>query len=152
DLGLYFGLTVVQNDEADAQLAAEAGTVAEKLKVTDGRVVYAGGDLPDQTPEGVAIDIAVVGRNGVVAATPSRPLGPTVLAHLAAPVMQTGRPIWVDLREDQGATRRVYATPVPGGRGQDLVLLISTSLGEFQATVARTMALIAGLSLLVLVS
>src|SRR5207302_1342404 len=104
------------------------------------------------TPEGVAIDIAVVGPKGVVAGTPSRPLGAAVLGHLAEPVRQTGRPIWVDLRADGGGTRRVYARPVTTVPGQDLVLLVSTSLGEFQATVTRTMALIAGVSVLVLAS
>ena len=47
------------------------------------------------------------------------------------------RTVRIDLTR---GTWRVYATPVPGGRGQDLVLLISTSLGEFQATVALARA------------
>lgn len=151
DVGVFFALTVVQNDEANAQLTAEAAAVESRLAVVDGRVDYPGKSLPHETPEGVAVDIALVGPHGTLATTPGATLSNSVLG-LAQPVIQTRSPIFVDISDQGGGTRRVYVVPVTRFPGQELVLVVSASLDEFQAAVARTMALIAGLSSLVLVS
>lgn len=151
DVGVFFALTVVQNNEANAQLTAEAAAAESRLAVVDGRVGYPGKSLPDETPSGVAVDVALIGREGTLATTTGATLTKPV-AGLAAPVLQTRQPIWVDIGDQAGGTVRVYVTPVTRFPDQDLVMVVWASLDEFQAAITRTMALIAALSTLVLVA
>jgi two-component system OmpR family sensor kinase len=152
NVGLYYALTVVENDDADAQLAAVAATVSGQVKEVDGGVTYAGGDLPHETAKGVAVDVAVVGRNGILATTTDTTLPRTVLGHLAEPTLQTGRQIWVDVMDSGGATRRAYVAPVEQTSGQDLAVVVSASLDEFQAAVMRGAVVAGGLSFLIVIA
>jgi signal transduction histidine kinase len=150
DSATYFAFTYAQNNELDTQLRAEAVAVGAQLSVTDGKVAYAGGDLPHETQGGSAVDIAVLDQNGVVTSTPGQPLAPAALASLANAVWQSGRASsLIDVVDSNGEARRAYAIPVasPG-----LVLVASTPTSQFSDSVARAMVLVFGLSVGALVA
>jgi signal transduction histidine kinase len=149
DVGTYFALAFVQSNEADAQLRAQADRVASQLNVVDGRVTYAGGNLPPETPNGIAVDLAVVGSSGVLAATPGQPFSAGTLEDLARPVLRSGQTIWLDTTIP-GDPNRVYVTPLRSVPGQNMVLVAATSLAEFQGSTGRAMTLVVILSALVL--
>ena len=70
DTAIYLAFSYAQNNELDTELRAEAVAMAAQLSVADGKVTYAGGDLPHETPGGSAIDMAVLDAGGVVTSTP----------------------------------------------------------------------------------
>jgi len=151
DTAIYLAFTYAQNNELDTQLRAEAVAVAAQLSVADGKVTYAGGDLPHETPGGSALDMAVFDENGVVTSTPGQPLAAATLETLVNAVRRTGRagsPI--DVVDSQGEARRAYAIPVLSTPG--LVLVASTPTGQFSGSVARAMVLVVALSLGALVA
>jgi signal transduction histidine kinase len=149
DVGTYFALTFVQSSEADNQLRQQAARVASGLKVTGSGVTYGGGGLPQETPDGIAVDVAVVGSGGMLAATAAQPFSAATVEDLARPALRGGQPIWLETTS-AGEARRVYVMPLTSGPGQDLVLVASTSLAEFRAATTRAMALVVMLSVLIL--
>jgi signal transduction histidine kinase len=149
DVGTYFALTFVQGKEADAQLRDQAARVASRLQVGDGRITYAGGGLPQETPDGIAVDLAVVGSGGVLVTTSGQPFSVTTLEDLGRPALRSRQAVWLETAS-AGEVRRVYVTPLTLGPGEDLVLVASTSLAEFRASAGRAMALVVALSVLVL--
>ena len=148
DVGSYFALTFVQSREADNQLRDQAARVASGLQLVDGHMTYAGGSLPQETPEGVAVDLAVVGNGGVVAATPSQPFASSTLEDLGRPALRSRQVIWVETTSG-GEVRRVYVAPLPQRLGPDLVLVASTSLVEFRGSATRALVLVVIVSVLV---
>jgi signal transduction histidine kinase len=149
DVGTYFALTFVQSNEADAQLRAQVGRVASRLEVTQGRATFTGNALPQETPDGIAVDLAVVGPGGVLAATAAQPFSTGTLEDLARPALRSGQPIWLETTA-AGEARRVYVTPLKPSPNQSVVLVASTSLAEFRASTVRAMTLVAALSVLIL--
>jgi len=151
DTAIYLAFTYAQNNELDAQLRAEAVAVAGQLSVADGKVTYAGGDLPHETPGGSAIDMAVLDENGVVTSTPGQPLAPATLDNLVSTVRRTGHAGSAsDVVDSRGEARRAYATPVLSSPG--LVLVASTPTGQISGSVARAMFLVVALSVGALVA
>jgi two-component system, OmpR family, heavy metal sensor histidine kinase CusS len=149
DVGTYFALGFVQSTEADNQLRAQAMRVASGLQLTDGRITYGGDGLPQETPDGIAVDLAVVGTDGVLATTPSQPFSQSTVEDLGRPALRSRQVIWVETTS-AGEPRRVYVTPLPGKLGQDLVLVASTSLAEVRGSIARAMVLVVIVSVLLL--
>jgi signal transduction histidine kinase len=149
DVGTYFALTFLQSKEADNQLRDQATRVSSRLQIVDGRVVYAGGGLPQETPDGIAVDLAVVGVGGVLAETAGQPFTSDTLEDLGRPALRSRQEIWLETTS-AGEARRVYVTPLNGGLSQDLVLVASTSLAEFRGSATRATALVVILSVLVL--
>ena len=146
DVAIYLAYTFAQNNELDVQLHAEVVAVAAQLSVVDGQVTYAGGDLPHETPGGVAVDIAVVDEKGVVTSTPGQPLRSGTLESLATAVRRTGRAVSSSgIIDSQGKVRRAYAMPVLSTPG--MVLVASTPTGQIGGSVARAMVLVGVLSL-----
>jgi HAMP domain-containing protein len=113
--------------------------------------MFQGRQLPQETAAGLDVDIAVVGSSGLVAETPNDPLSPSTLSGLARAVSQSGRSVWVDLYDNNRVHRRIYAAPVTLSDGGPLVLIASTPLSPSESSVNREIALIAVLSLLLLV-
>jgi len=151
DTAIYLAFTYAQNNEIDAQLRAEGAAVAAQLRVVDGKVMYAGGDLPHETPGGSAIDMAVLDENGVATSTPGQPLAPGTLQNLVNAVRRTGHAgTPSNVVDSNGEARRAYATPVLSSPG--LVLVASTPTGQFSDSVARAMVLVVALSLGALVA
>jgi signal transduction histidine kinase len=141
DVGAYFALSFVQSQEVDNQLRGQAQRVASGLQLLDGRLTYAGGGLPEETPDGVGIDLAVVGEQGVVAATANQPFSNGSLEDLGRPALRSGHVISLETSSG-GEPRRVYVEPLPERLGQRLVLVASTSLAEFQGSTTRALVLV----------
>lgn len=151
DTAIYLAFTYAESNELDTQLRAEAVAVAAQLNIVDGKVTYAGGELPHETPGGSAIDMAVLDENRAVTATPGQPLAQTTLENLVNAVRRTGRAGWpTDVVDSQGEARRAFATPVLSSPG--LVLVASMPTGQFSGAVARVMVLVVGLSVGALVA
>lgn len=148
DIGAYFALSFVQSQEVDHQLRVQSERIGDGLGFVDGRVVYSGDGLPNETPDGVAVDLAVIGDSGVLAATPNQPFATATLEDLSRPALREGHVITLDTRTG-GETRRVYVTPLPDRAGQRLVLVASTSMTESQNATTRTMVLLVLGSILV---
>jgi len=146
DLAIYLAYTFAQNNELDVQLRAEVVTVAAPLSVENGQVTYAGGDLPHETPTGVAVDMAVVDENGVVTSAPGQPLLSGTLESLASAVRSTGHAVSsTGIVDSQGDVRHAYAMPVLATPG--LVLVATTPTGQVGRSVAGAMLLVGALSL-----
>jgi signal transduction histidine kinase len=149
DLGTYFALSFVQSTGADSQLRAQASRVASNLKLVDGKVTYRGDGLPQETPDGVAVDLAIVSPAGVLTATAGQPFSAATLEDLARPALRSGQEIWLETSSGS-ETDRVYVAPLRSGPAQNLVLVAATSLSEFRASTGRAMVLVVILSALVL--
>lgn len=150
DVGVNVALTFTQQRNSDQVLLRQADTVASGLQPGQGSLTYRGGSLPEVTTSGIAVNVSVVGTDGPVAQSPSQPLTALTLGELAAPVIRTGRPIWVDLTDSHGIHRRVYARPVEIG-GTRAALVASRSVGELQDTLLATSLLVTAASLTALV-
>jgi len=151
DAAIYLAFTYAQNQELDAELRAEAVAVAAQLRFIDGKVTYAGGDLPHETPGGSAIDMAVLDESGVLTSTPDQPLNAATLENLVSVVRRNGRAGAVsDVMDSAGENRRAYATPVLSAPG--LVLVASTPTTQIMGSAARATVLMLALSVGALVA
>lgn len=112
DGGLYSLAVISTANASDAALKREADLLASGLRMTDTGATYLGGDLPTQADDGLATDVSVVGDNGLITTTIENPLRQVTLEALAAPVLRTHRPIWVDIADARHIQRRLYAVPV----------------------------------------
>jgi two-component system OmpR family sensor kinase len=147
DLALASALVFAESGSVDSQLRDLAAQVNAHVRVSEGKVTYEGGALPHETREGSGIDVALIRRGGVLLSTPNEPFASATLAGFADRVTASGRPILADTTDDQGARRRLYASPVPGAAGQGVVVVASTPLAEMRSSLVRSVALIVLLSL-----
>jgi Histidine kinase-, DNA gyrase B-, and HSP90-like ATPase len=98
DLGTYFTLTFIQTKEADSQLNDQTARVVPRLQFANGGAGYAGGALPEESPDGIAIDLAVVGPGGVLATTSGQPFTSSILEDMARPAQRGGEALWLETR------------------------------------------------------
>ncbi len=145
-LGLNYALTYTQLRSSDQVLKVQADSVAAGLQPMGERLTYRGGSIPEETTSGIAVDIAIVRTDGVLAQSPAEPLTTLTLTELGAPVIRTGRPLWVDLTDSHGVRRRVLAQPVDL-QGTRAALIASRSVGELQDTLFATTLYLAAASL-----
>lgn len=145
DIAIFLAFTYAQNNELDAELRAEALAVAAQVTVDNSHVSYVGGDLPHETPAGLAVDIAVVGEDRVLASTPDQPLSSTLLQRIASGARGSGRVApSTEIVDVDGEIRRAFATPIPSAPG--VILVASTPTMQIGASVARAMVLVVLLS------
>lgn len=149
DVGTYFLLTYTASQVVDKQLEDQAQGVASRLRLVDGRISYGGGALPEETPEGFAVDLAVVGNNGVLVTTPNPPFTVNTLEDLAQPALRSGHVVRLETAIG-GEARRVYVKPLSPQLGQELVLVAATSLVEPRSSAAQSLAIAVGVSVLLL--
>lgn len=110
--GLYSFAVISTANASDAALKRQGDLIASGLRVTAQGATYLGGVLPTQADDGLATDVSVIGDQGLITTTPNNPLHTGTLEALAAPVLRTGRPIWVDIADANHVPRRVYAIQV----------------------------------------
>ena len=110
--GLYSYAVISTANASDAALKRQGDLIASGLRVTAQGATYLGGALPTQADDGLATDVSVIGDQGLITTTPNNPLHTGTLEALAAPVLRTGRPIWVDIADANHVPRRVYAIQV----------------------------------------
>lgn len=146
DGGLYSVAVISGANASDAALKRQADLISSGLQLTGQSATYKGGDLPTQADDGLATDVAVVGRLGLITDTVDMPLRSTTLQELAAPVLRTGRPIWVDIADANHVQRRVYMTLV---RAVDppVALIVERSVELQNSSLEWTRLLLATLSI-----
>ena len=145
--GLYAFAVISTANASDAALKRQANLISSGLSVTPQGVTYSGGDLPTQADDGVATDVSVIGEHGLITSTPDNPLRMGTLEDLAAPVLRTGRSIWVDIADSQHIQRRLYATPV-GSVSPRVALIVERSVESENASLGWFRWLLASVSIL----
>jgi len=146
DGGLYSVAVISGASASDATLKQQADLISSGLRLTSQGATYLGGDLPTEAGDGLATDVAVVGTFGLITDTVDMPLRPVTLEALAAPVLKTGRSIWVDIADATHVQRRVYITLV---RTVDppVALIVERSIELQNSSLGWTRLLLATLSI-----
>jgi len=149
DIGLYFALATAQASTNDAVLRTQASTIVAGIEDVNGQIRFGGGDLPTETQQGVAVDVAIVNRNGSIIQTPAQVFSASTLTQLAAQALKTQSPLLVDAGDRSGVARRVFAETLQSQGAPDGVLIVSRSIAESTATLGRTVFFLAVFSILI---
>jgi heavy metal sensor kinase len=91
-----------------------------------------------------------VSPSGIVTQTTAKPLATSVLTGLASQADRSGAPVWADVTDVRGSPRRVYTVPLSVAGQRVAALVVSRSVSEQQANLARTVLLIVPFSAAVL--
>jgi len=147
DAGLYSVALISSANASDAALKRQSDLIGSGLRLTGQGATYLGGELPIQADDGLATDVAVVGASGLITSTVGMPLRSATLEALAAPVLKTGRAIWVDIADANHVQRRVYMTLV---RTVDphVALIVERSVASQNSSLGWTRLLLVTLSIL----
>jgi signal transduction histidine kinase len=149
DIVLSLALVVIESRSLEVKLRDQVVSVAGGLRLVDDHIVYERGDLPDETSDGTAIDLAVTGSRGLLLTTRDEPIDPASLMRVAHRVGVTRRPALIDIAGQDGDARRLYAAPVRVG-GDREVVIGSTPLAPMYASQTWSISLIAVLSAAIL--
>jgi signal transduction histidine kinase len=144
--GLYSFAVISTANASDAALKRQANLISSGLSVTSVGATYSGGDLPTQADDGVATDVSVIGEYGLITTTPDNPLRASTLEALAAPVLRTGRSIWVDIADSRHIQRRLYAIQVRSASSR-VVLIVERSVESQNASLGWFRWLLASVSI-----
>ena len=147
DAGLYSVALISSANASDAALKRQSDLIGSGLRLTGQGATYLGGELPIQADDGLATDVAVVGASGLITSTVGMPLRSATLEALAAPVLKTGRAIWVDIADANHVQRRVYMTLV---RTVDphVALIVERSVASQNSSLGWTRLFLVTLSIL----
>lgn len=145
--GLYSFAVISTANASDGALKRQANLISSGLSLTPKGAAYLGGDLPTQADDGTATDVSVIGDAGLITSTPDNPLRQGTLEALAAPVLRTGRPIWVDTFDSQHTQRRLYAVQVRSV-SPAVVLIVERSVESQNASLEWIRWLLASVSIL----
>jgi heavy metal sensor kinase len=140
--GLVLALTNAEQTEVDQVLRSQAAVIVAGIEDANGTVRF-GGDLPTETPAGIAVAAAIVAPDGSITKTTTQSLSPSTLATLAETVRQHHSGLWRSLRDSHGVPWRVYAEPLPGTQGTGSVLVVNRSVTELQAGLDQTFLFLA---------
>jgi heavy metal sensor kinase len=152
DVALYFIVLQVEQNAADNLLRAQASTIAAGIEDVNGQVTFGGGDLPNETQQGVPVEAAIVSVGGPPKLqTPTQSIRPDDLARIVAAARQAGAPVLSDVTDAHGAARRVFAEPLLTAQSNP-VLVVSRSMGEVLASMATVKLLLVLLTALVVVT
>lgn len=149
DIVLSLALVVIQSRSLEVKLRDEVVSIAGGLRLVGDHIVYDRGDLPDETPDGTAIDLAVTGPRGMLLSTRDQPIDAESLMRVARQVAATRRPLLFDTTGQGGDARRLYAAPVRVG-GEREVVVGSTPLAPMYASQTWSISLIVVLSAAIL--
>jgi heavy metal sensor kinase len=152
DFALYFIVLQVEQKAADDLLRAQASTIAAGIEDINGQVTFGGGDLPNETHQGVPVEAAIVSVSGPTQLqTPTQSIRPQDLSRIVAAARRTGAPVLFDVTDVHGAARRVLAEPLVTGQSNP-VLVVSRSMGEVLASMATVKLLLVLLTALVVLT
>ena len=133
DVAIYVSFSVVATSGADSSLTGQAAALGSGLEESRHQVTFAGGEVPNETSGGVAVDVAVVSGQGIIYRSPQETLSGSLLHSIAAQV-RSGRPGFWSVEGPARVPWRVYAEPLPGGQGSGDVLVVSRSVAELAST------------------
>src|ERR1700730_4582942 len=134
DIVLYFALSRAETSGAADVLISQAATIASGIEDVNGQLSFGGGDRPTETPQGVAVEVAIVAPDGSISQTPGQALSPSTLSSIAATARNTTNPAPpFSVRDSRGVPRLVYAESLQTSLGSKAVLIVRRSVGEPQA-------------------
>jgi len=147
-------VTIPAQQESDALLYEQWNKVSSGIQLqADGSVAYSQGALPETAGDAqIPIEAVVLTKDGVVARTDARILPDSFLSKSAASVLAGQGGAIVDWHDWNGAPRRVYYEQLALGDQPNqvqVVVVVSRSTAELQATTRRLLLLLAGGSVLV---
>lgn len=142
-------VTAFQWQETDAVLVAQAQLLVSSAQDSNGQISFDPTDLPAETPNGIAVDAALVSGNTVISQTRNQPLSNAELLSLAHKAIATGAPVSADVVDTRRVPRRAYAVPVAGANGE--VLVVSRSVIELLGFQGRTLASLLAVSIVLLI-
>ncbi len=143
----YTSLALSLDAAADESLVEQAGLIDPGLLQEGGKVIYTRGELPGETPNGVAVSAAVVTPGGILAETQRQPIDSSTVVAVARQAVQANGPVWLSLQDANGVPRRVYAEPLPDLAPLRAALVLSRSLRELQDELTRVLIGLAVLGL-----
>src|SRR5579884_174362 len=143
----YTSLALSLDAAADESLVEQAGLIDPGLLQEGGKVIYNRGELPGETPNGVAVSAAVVTPGGILAETQRQPIDSSTVVAVARQAVQANGPVWLSLQDANGVPRRVYAEPLPDLAPLRAALVLSRSLRELQDELTRVLIGLAVLGL-----
>lgn len=153
DIVLYFALSRAETSGAADVLISQAATIASGIEDVNGQLSFGGGDLPTETQQGVAVEVAIVAPDGSVTQTPGQALSRSTLSSIAATARNTTNPPPpFSVRDSRGVPRLVYAESLQTSQGSKAVLIVSRSVGELQSALNQTILFLSVLSLLVVLA
>jgi len=153
DIVLYFALSRAETSGAADVLISQAATIASGVEDVNGQVSFGGGDLPTETQQGVAVEVAIVAPDGSVSQTPGQALSASTLKSIAATARNTTNPAPpFSVRDSRGVPRLVYAESLQTSLGSKAVLIVSRSVGELQSALNQTILFLSVLSVLVVLA
>jgi len=151
NIGVYLAIAYTANAGIDRQLRSQAQSVSAQVKVVDGRPTYTPGDLPDETSRGLLVDMALLDSDAVLQQTEDQPLGGPLLHSLAIPALRTGQPSLIDFYDARHVHRHAYVVPLTTLPNRSAAVVASSPLTDVESSVMRTAALVALLSVALLV-
>ncbi|MDQ6710633.1 MAG: ATP-binding protein [Candidatus Dormibacteraeota bacterium] len=137
DVALYLALATFERNSVDEVLRSQASTISSAIEDINGQIRFGGGDLPTENQQGIAVDAAIVNRNGSIIQTPAQAFSTTTLQRLAAPAFGSSAPTLVNGTDHGGSPRRMFVQSLKGTVGADAVLVVSRSLVELNANLNR---------------
>lgn len=137
---LIASLAYAQRSDVDAGLAAQAAVVISGIEDLNGSITLPTSEETDTVFGAVSIESAIVGTQGVLSQTTGQPIAALTLTSLAQAARRVGR-TWEDVVDVHGAARRALAEPLSGDPAAP-VLVISRPVGELDAALRRTAALL----------
>jgi two-component system OmpR family sensor kinase len=153
DIALYLALSRAETGAAADVLISQAATIVSGVEDVNGQVSFGGGDLPTETQQGVAVEVAIVAPDGSVTQTPGQALSASTLSSIAATARTATNPAPpFSVRDSRGVPRLVYAESLQTSQGSKAVLIVSRSIGELQSALNQTILFLALLSALVILA
>ncbi|MDQ6945062.1 MAG: ATP-binding protein [Actinomycetota bacterium] len=137
---VLFTVAATTGGDSDRVLVNQARALSSSVDDFNGRVTI---DLQGQSAEtlgGVAVDAALVSRNGIDSQTGAQPMKESVLRGIADRA-RAGHAVWADVVDTHGVARRVYAERLDSQGSA--VIVVSRSVEEMQNSLARTLLVLA---------
>jgi len=147
--GFWLAFQQAEYAAVDSSLSAQAQALVAGLDQSGGRITFQGTDtLPGETSEGIAIAAVLLRSDGTIIDRSGQDTAVVDLMPLVRQASATGRPLVVS-KIAGGHRERLLAESVTLGPAGAATLVVSRTLGELDATLART-AIFLGLGVVVL--
>lgn len=147
DLAALGSLWAAAGKESDSILSTQANAIVPEIKHKDGKLSLDVSDLRREEG-GVIVEAALVEPSGQIRGTPEQPVPNGSLLRLTAEANREARPLWADVVDNHGISRRAYVVPL-NREGSPGALVVSRSVSEMQNSLQRTALILIAISALV---
>lgn len=135
----YFGR--LEASAIDDSLNSQAQALSSGIDASNGRIAFQGGDpLPNETPEGIAVDAVLVDAHGAILDRSGQAPPTETVSAMLGPALAADHPVFQPLLI-HGVDERVRAQRITAG-GHNVVLIVSRATIEETARLHRTALLL----------